>query len=553
MHLDRESFQKNRNHKLGGIKLNFRNYSKFLLIMVLAIVLVACSSDSDSDGDADAADSGNGEATEGGEIRVAYSAQPPVLDPQVGTAIITAEIMGHVFEPLLTTDSEYNIEPSLAESWEQSDDGLKTTFKLREGVMFHNGEEMLAEDVVASMNRWKDGPGGRGQFEDGVFEEVDDYTVELNLEEPVSTALVGIAQGTSSFSAIMPKEEIEKADSTSAEEFIGTGPFEFVEWKQDQNIHLKKFDDYVGLDEEADGLSGKKEALVDDIYFEFVLDSSTRVAGIQSGEYDIAHEVPYDSVDQLDADENIENQILPGAGTLIMFTNKLEGRLFNDVKAREALGTVMDAEEMMTAAFTDDRFYTLNHNLMMPHQEEQWYSDVGKDKYNVNDPEKAKKLFEEAGYDGETIKIMTSRDYEFMYNASVVLQQELEAIGMDVELDVYDWPTLLNNMVDEEKFDYDINMVWLGYKPEPTAHHFLSTGISGWTDSPKLTELTEKFRSQPTLEEALPVYDELQEWFYEYIPASKVGDYNRIDSTRNTIDNYQFSDRMILWNVTNDK
>lgn len=528
--------------------MTFKRIVSLVFMVIAATVLVACSSDST---ESDAA--GDGEAAEGGEIKVAYSAQPPVLDPQVGTAIITAEIMGHVFEPLLTTDSDYNIKPSLAESWEQSEDGLTVTFNLREGVLFHNGEEMKADDVVASMNRWKDGAGGRGQFDDAVFEEVDDYTVELQMDEPISTALVGIAQGTSSFSAIMPKEVIEDADSTSVEEFIGTGPFEFVEWNQDQNIHLTKFDDYEGIDEPADGLSGEKQALVDDIFFEFVLDSSTRVAGIQSGEYDIAHEVPYDSVEQLENDGNIENQILPGAGTLIVFTNKMEGRFFNDVKAREALATVMDTEEMMTAAFTDDRFFSLNHNLMMPHQEEQWYSDVGKDKYNVNDPEKAEELFDEAGYDGETIKIMTSRDYEFMYNASVVLQQELEAIGMDVELEVYDWPTLLDNMVDEEEFDYDINMVWLGYKPEPTAHHFLATGISGWTDSPELTELTEEFTSQPTLEEALPIYDELQDWFYTYIPASKVGDYNRIDSTRDTVDNYQFSDRMILWNVTNDK
>src|SRR5699024_321721 len=223
---------------------------------------------------------------------------------------------------------------------------------------------------------------------------------------------------------------------------------------------------------------------------------------------------PYDNVDQLDADENIENQVLPGAGTLIAFLNKQEGRFFNDPTAREALATLVDYEELLHGAFTDERFYSLNHRMMMPHQEELWNSDAGEEMYNINDPEAAKALFDEAGYDGETIKIMTSRDYEFMYNASVVLQQELEAIGMDVELEVYDWPTLLDNMVDEEEIDYDINMVWLGYKTEPTAHHFLSTGISGWTDSPELTELTEKFRSQPTLEDALPVYDELQNWYW---------------------------------------
>lgn len=534
---------------------------QIFLLAFVAIALVACGSGGDSSTESDASNDttddatesdGEGTATAGGEIRVAYSAQPPSLDPHVSTAIITAEVMGHVFESLLTTDSDYNIKPMLAESYEQSEDGLTITFNLREGVQFHNGKEMKAEDVVASMNRWKDGPGGRGQFEDAIFEEVDEYTVEFKLSEPLSTAINSLAQGSSSFAAIMPKESIDNADEVSVQidEIFGTGPFQLEEWKQDQYIHLTKFDDYVGLDDPADGLSGKKEALVDDIYFEIVTDSSTRVAGIQSGQFDIAHEVPYDSAGQLEADGNIENQIIPGAGTLIMFMNKKTG-VFTDVVAREALLSLVDMDEIMTAAFSDEKYFSLNHNMMMPHQEEQWYSDEGKDMYNINDPERAKELFDQAGYNGEEITIMTSRDYEFMYNAAVYLQQELESIGLNVKLDNYDWATLLDKMVDETA--YDINMIWLGYKPEPTAHHFLNTQISGWTDSDELTELMAKFRGQPTLEDAKPVYDELQAWFYDYIPAIKLGDYNRVDSTRNTVENYQYSDRMILWNVTNSK
>src|SRR5699024_843072 len=288
------------------------------MVALVALVLAACGSSDDKSSTTDSGDTGGEEATAGGEIRVAYSAQPPSLDPHISTAIITAEVMGHVFETLLTTDSEYNVKPMLAESYEQSDDGLTITFNLREGVLFHNGEGMKAEDVVASMNRWKDGPGGRGQFEDATFEEIDEYTVELKLSEPLSTAINSIAQGSSSFAAIMPKESIENADEVSVleDELFGTGPFKLEEWRQDQYIHVTKFDDYVGVDEPADGLSGKKEALVDDIYFEIVTDSSTRVAGIQSGQFDIAHEVPYDSADQLESDANIENQIIPGAGTL---------------------------------------------------------------------------------------------------------------------------------------------------------------------------------------------------------------------------------------------
>src|SRR5699024_445581 len=333
--------------------MNRKNFLQVLLVALVALVLAACGSGGEEKASTETEDANKEEAAAGGEIRVAYSAQPPSLDPHVSTAIITAEVMGHVFETLLTTDADYNVKPMLAESYEQSEDGLTVTFNLREGVHFHNGKEMKAEDVVASMNRWKDGPGGRGQFEDATFEEVDEYTVELKLAEPLSTAINSIAQGSSSFAAIMPKESIENADEVSVleDELFGTGPFQLEEWAQDQYIHLTKYDDYAAVDEPADGLLGKKEALVDDIYFEIVTDSSTRVAGTQSGQFDIAHEVPYDSADQLESDANIENQIIPGAGTLIMFMNKKTG-IFADQTAREALMTLVDLDEIMTAAFS---------------------------------------------------------------------------------------------------------------------------------------------------------------------------------------------------------
>src|SRR5690625_4486813 len=172
--------------------MSYKSFVKGFFLIFLLTFLIACGDDSDEastdkeaeDTTEETSDSSDSESasTSGGELRVAFSAQPPVLDPQVDTAIITAEIMGHVFEPLVTTDSDYNIVPMLAESFEQSDDGLTITFHLREGVLFHNGEEMVAEDVVASMNRWKDGPGGRGQFSNAIFEEVDEYTVDLVME-----------------------------------------------------------------------------------------------------------------------------------------------------------------------------------------------------------------------------------------------------------------------------------------------------------------------------------------------------------------------------------
>lgn len=522
-----------------------------LLVALLVIALVGCGSGAGETTQTEVEKETGGEP-KGGELKIAYPAQPPVLDPHVSTVIATTDIMLHVYETLVTVDADLNIQPMLAESYEQSEDGKTITFKLREGVKFHNGQEMKADDVVASMNRWKDGVGARGQFDKATFEAEDDYTVVLKMPEPLSTALVTLSHGGAAFAAIMPKEVIEGAGDTGVEEYIGTGPFQFVEWKQDQHVHLTKFNDYEPLDEPASGLAGKKEALVDDLRFIFTPDSSTQVAGIQSGEYDIAHEVHRDSLEQLENDPNIVNHTYPDAFLLVHF-NKKEG-LFTDVKARQAVGAALNMEDIMKAAFTDEKYYTLSHNMMMPHQEEQWYSDIGKEEYMQNDPETAKRLLEEAGYNGEEITILTDREYEEHYNASVVVQAQLEAIGMNVNLEAYDWPTASDRREDETA--YDIFIMGNVPVPEPTSNVYLMKDYAGWTDSPELDEIIREFRSQPSLDDAKEVYEDLQEWFYEYRPVIKVGDYNAVVSLRDTVKNFQEQtqdNRLILWNVSNDK
>lgn len=333
-----------------------------MFILFSLIVIVGCSSKSDTGQDQDT-------HAQGGEIKVAYPAQPPMLDPHVSNVIATTDIMSHVYETLLTVDSNYSVQPMLAESYEQSEDGQMVTFKLREGVLFHNGEEMVADDVVASMERWKDSVGARGQFNEATFEAQDDYTVTLTLSKPMSTVFVTMSYIGAGFPAIMPKEVIDRANDTGVEEYIGTGPYQFEEWQQDQQVHLTKFEDYQSREEPASGFAGEKEAVVDDLFFVFTPDTSTQVAGIRSGEYDIAFGVPYDVGDQMQNEANLENTSFPNAYMAIHF-NKRNG-LFTDVKARQAIAAALDMESIMIAPFANDSYYSLSHNLMMSHQKGQ--------------------------------------------------------------------------------------------------------------------------------------------------------------------------------------
>lgn len=523
--------------------MNVKMIVKTTLIAFFVIALIGCSTEK-----TETEENGEEEVLTGGDIKIAYSAQPQTLDPHISLAQATADIMGGVYETLLTVDSGRNIQPMLADSYEQSEDGKSITFYLRKGVLFHNGEEMKADDVVASMNKWKDSIGGRGQFTEAIFEAKDDYTVVLNLPEPLATALSLISFQGPSFAAIMPKTVIENAGPTGVDEFVGTGPFQFIEWIHDQHVTLARFDDYQSRSEEADGLAGKKEALVDEVKFIFTPDSSTRVAGIQTGEFDIAGSIPTDNVNMLENDPNLVSSIQPYGYVTVNF-NKKKG-IFSNVEARQAVATTLDREKVLTGAFTNDLFFSVNHSMMMLQQIE-WSSDVGKDLYTHSDPEKAKGLLEEAGYKGGEVKLMVTRDYIDHYYAALVVQSQLNDIGMNVKLEVYDWPTLLDKTQDENEYDMYV-LIDLPV-PEPSSHLFMIPDFPGWTDSPEMLDLVAEFRSQQSLEDAKAYYDELLKWYYSYVPAVTVGDIKNVNYIRNTVSNFKIQDRFILWNVTNSK
>src|SRR5690625_1825369 len=155
--------------------------------------------------------------------------QTPTLDQPTDAATADRNTARLIFETLMTVDSDYNPVPMLAESV-NTEDNKTYTFHLREGILFHNGKEMVAEDVIASMERWMEKSAITGSaFDDASWEATDDYTVVLKLKVASPLVLDTIASPKQA-AAIMPKEIIDAAPSEGVEEYVGTGPFKFVEW-----------------------------------------------------------------------------------------------------------------------------------------------------------------------------------------------------------------------------------------------------------------------------------------------------------------------------------
>ncbi|WP_368654227.1 ABC transporter substrate-binding protein [Ornithinibacillus sp. 4-3] len=512
-----------------------------LSLIMFASVLVGCSDDSTKSNTT--SDSDNS----GGQLKVALESQPNTLDPLMSSAVVRARVAQNIFESLVTLNSDFEPTPMLAESIEQSEDGLTYTFHLRKGVNFHNGKEMTAEDVLASMNRWAEkSTQALAYFEGITFEMEDDYTVIMKLKEKYKDILVFLAERDDS--SIMPKEVIESEETTGVTEYIGTGPFKFDDWKQDQYIKLSKFEDYTQSDLPTDGLSGKKEALVDDLYFYFVTDTSTRLMGLKTGEYDIVNFLPEDNYEELKSDPNI-NTLISYKGAIEISFNKKEG-LFSDFKMREAVNTAVDAEMIMKSTYPDEDLYKLNPGYIND-QIVNWYVDAGKEKYNQGDPEKARELLEEAGYDGEEITVLSTRDYDYNYNTAVILQQQLEEAGMNVKIEIYDWSSLLD--LQHDPGVWDISILGPDYKTSPPQMLALDPKWPGWTDDPKITDLKDKIRTAETQEQAKAHWETLQEFLWtEYLPISRVGDYAVIVGTTDKVEGFKVFDSpggYIFWNT----
>ncbi|GAK00555.1 ABC transporter substrate-binding protein [Geomicrobium sp. JCM 19055] len=519
----------------------FHNKSKAGIFFLL-LVLFGCSSDgADSGETADMSTEINSE-----ELRVALGALPPVLDSHMSMDTNGSIIGRNIFETLVTFDSNFTVQPMLAESWEQNDDGTTFTFNLRENVQFHNGKEMIAEDVVASLERWiAVSTTGIDTFPEGTtLSSEGDHTVIMELPTPVSTILETLAYSGANFASIMPKEVIDEEDTTGVDTYIGTGPYKLEEWTQDQYIHLSAYENYESVAGESDGLSGERNTIIDNLYFMDVTDPATREAGVETGEYDVAFDISYDSAERLGTVPHLNVNAHP-FGMYVLTYNKDTG-LFADERAREAISLAISKEGILQAAFTSEDYYTLDHSLMSGDQSELWSSDVGEQEYYEHNPEKAKQLLTDAGYTGEEITILASREHGYYYNGSVVLQQQLEQLGLNINLEIVEWSAYLELRADPANWD-----LYLGASTpriSPTSLGFLRSEQPGWTNSSELDQLVDEF-NVATPDEAEELYEELQAWFYEYKPVTKIADFSKVYASNENV-NYEFQDGPIFWDTS---
>ena len=404
-------------------------------------------------------------------VNLVTPAQPESLDPQISTDSIMGEITGPVFETLVTTDADLQVQPMLAESYVVSDDSLEYTFTLRDGVKFQDGSDLDADDVVASMNRWtRVSVAAQEAFAGSEWTKVDDLTVKLNVTAPSFLHLLYLSQVSTAYPAILPTEVLDKVGDGPIEEvadIIGTGPYQLTEWDADQKIVIEKWDDYQSRTEPSSGRAGAKEATINEVVFNFVPDASTRTLGLQSGQYDATTELPFDSLDQFKDDENIVLDTYMVGPINLVYSDDASSP-FSNVINRQAINTGLDRDPIMLSAVGSKDLYDLVHHNMTLGQQAIWDTEVGKADFNKVDVAKAKEMLKEGGYNGEQVTVLANKDYSEAYNGAVVVVEQLKGMGVDATLDAYEWGAFSEKYRERrDEWDLVVFPVRHGARPDP--------------------------------------------------------------------------------------
>jgi len=371
------------------------------------------------------------------DITVALQLEPPHLDPTSAAAgAIDSVLYTNVFEGLTRFMGDGSVVPGLAESWEISEDGLTYTFKLREGVTFHDGSAMDAEDVKFTLDRInaEDSANAQKALYSAISEVtvIDPQTVEVKLIEPNGNMLFNLAWGDA---VIVAPESIETIKQTP----IGTGAFKFENWNQGDKITLTRNDDYWG---EAPALASAT--------FKFISDPTAAFASVMAEDVDVFAGFPApENIPQFEADPRFQVLIGSTEGeTILSINNKREP--FDNVKVREAVAHAIDRQAIIDGAMFG--YGTPIGTHFAPHNPD--YVDLTE--MSAYDPEKSKALLAEAGFpDGfETTLHLPPPSYA--RRGGEIIAAQLAEVGIKAQITNVEWAQWLETVFKGKDFGLSI-------------------------------------------------------------------------------------------------
>lgn len=490
------------------------------------------------------------QTTPANTLVIAEPFEPQTLDPTTNTIDLITTITQNVFEPLYAFDRTWQPAPILAAGPAKiSEDAKTVTIPLRQGVKFHNGQTMSSADVVASLQRWqKLSPRGKLAAEaTESIRAVDEQTVEIRLKQPFAP-LLSLLSFFNAAAAMMPKAEAEAAMDGPIRDigkYIGTGPFRIVERRPDQFLRLERFDAYAGPEGAASGFAGQRAARVNELRFVPVPNANTRLEGVLSGQFDVADALSSEFYDRVKASERVAPFVPKPGGWILLVMNTKQGPTAN-LAFRQAVQAVLDHDSIMLAAFGNPDFFAIHPGLYQAPSP--FVSDAGANAFNRKDLARAKQLLDQSGYKGESFRIITSQQYDFVYKAALVAAENLRQIGIKAELVTMDWASVLEKRNDPAIWEAFVT--FHGFVPEPALFTILNPSYAGWWDTPAKRAALDRFNSIVDPAARAQTWAEVQRLFLEEAPTVQLGEYYSLVGVSKKVQGYQPIPLAPFWNVS---
>jgi peptide/nickel transport system substrate-binding protein len=451
------------------------------------------------------------------------------------TAYIVRDFGYMVYDTLLAQDANFKIQPQMAE-YKISDDKLTYTFTLRDGLKWHDGTPVTAEDCVASLQRWgkADGMGQKLMDFTASIEATDPKTITLKLKEPYGLVLDSIGKPSSLVPFMMPKRLAETPPGTPVPELIGSGPFKFVqaEFQPGVKAVFEKNKDYVPRKEPPSWTSGGKVVKVDRVEWITMADAQTAVNALQSGDIDFMEAPSFDILPVLEANPDIKVETLNKLGNQTMGRMNFLIPPFDNVKVRRAALLAMNQKDVLDALVGNPKYYEICGALFVCGTP--LATDVGSESIvKGNGMAEAKKELAESGYDGTPVVIMAPGDVTVLKAQPIVAAQLMKEAGFKVDVQATDWGTVISRRTNQKPVkEGGWNIFFTNWVGADLVNPIVNFGIGGqgkkgwfgWAEDAKIEKLKDDFARASTLDEQKKIATAIQQEAYDqviYVPLGQ--------------------------------
>ncbi|WP_043339862.1 ABC transporter substrate-binding protein [Belnapia moabensis] len=483
------------------------------------------------------------------------------LDPVQSTAAFVRNHGFMVYDQLFALDSKGEPQPQMVDSFDRSPDGMRWRFSLREGLAFHDGSPVRAADAVASIKRWaqRDVVGRALAAATASLEAVDDRSFTLTLARPFALVTEALARPTASALFVMPERLAQTPATTAITDATGSGPFVFEprEWQSGNRAVYRRNPGYRPRPEPADGLAGGKRVLVERLEWLSMPDAATAAAALQSGEIDFLEVPSPDIIPTLERNRAIRLFPLNPIGSVVWLRLNHTQPPFNDPRARRALLHLVNQQENQQAIGvrpSEQIPYCPAYFLCGTPLE----SAAGAEGLREAEPDRARALLREAGYDGRKVVFLNATDSPANNAVTLTMAEAFRRGGLNMDVPSMDWATLTQRRNRREPQDQGgwnlfVTIANVLDAQNPLTNLYLASpcegGLAGWPCDEELERLRRAWWEEPDATRRRAMLEQVHARAYQVLPYINAGQYRTLSARRANIEGIRPTTIPVFWGV----